>query len=374
MSNARTIDYRFKILYAVAISMIVAGHVGGGGITLFNYWFPYYGIHLAIFAFCSGYFYKSSSEDQPKKFVIKKVKHLLVPLYIYNLAYGIIVTILHQLGVTIGEPVTLYNILVDPVKSGHAFLFNLGGWYIIPLFMLEMSFLFGRKALNKIHKFPEWALFAISIVLGVIGNRISYLGINYGWWLVLDRMLYFFPFFGAGIFYKKSLEKLDSKIPSFWYFACIISIRLIMTYRHGGIPLLTPAWCQDFPSNPVLPLVIGYTGIAFWLRISRILEPVIGRSKWINLIADNTFSIMMNQFAGFFIVGGIYAFLNQEFGMCTGFDFASWKTNIWYIYAPNNVDQTLIIYEVAGLFIPIIIQMVINYVKKSFETKFRKTS
>lgn len=29
MSNARTIDYRFKILYAVAISMIVAGHVGG---------------------------------------------------------------------------------------------------------------------------------------------------------------------------------------------------------------------------------------------------------------------------------------------------------------------------------------------------------
>lgn len=41
-------------------------------------------------------------------------------------------------------------------------------------------------------------------------------------------------------------------------------------------------------------LIVAYLGIAFWLRI--------GDNKYINLIADNTYSIMMNQFLGFMIV------------------------------------------------------------------------
>lgn len=32
--NKKKIDYRFKILYAVAILMVVAGHCDGGGISL----------------------------------------------------------------------------------------------------------------------------------------------------------------------------------------------------------------------------------------------------------------------------------------------------------------------------------------------------
>ena len=57
--NKKKIDYRFKILYAVAILMVVAGHCDGGGISLdFAQWFPYEGIHLALFTFCSGYFFK----------------------------------------------------------------------------------------------------------------------------------------------------------------------------------------------------------------------------------------------------------------------------------------------------------------------------
>ena len=56
--NKKKIDYRFKILYAVAILMVVAGHCDGGGISLdFAQWFPYEGIHLALFTFCSGYFF-----------------------------------------------------------------------------------------------------------------------------------------------------------------------------------------------------------------------------------------------------------------------------------------------------------------------------
>lgn len=78
------VDYRFKILYAIGMLMVVAGHCNGGGIPLdIAGWFPYYGFHLSLFAFASGYFYKSSYENNVIRYIIKKTKSLIVPLYIY---------------------------------------------------------------------------------------------------------------------------------------------------------------------------------------------------------------------------------------------------------------------------------------------------
>lgn len=38
---AKSIDYRFKILYAVGMIMVICGHTRGGGISLFSEWFPW---------------------------------------------------------------------------------------------------------------------------------------------------------------------------------------------------------------------------------------------------------------------------------------------------------------------------------------------
>lgn len=79
-----SIDYRFKILYAIGIIFVVIGHCGGGGINILSDWFPPYAFHLQLFAFASGYFYKSSSEEYIGKYILKKIKTLLVPLYCWN--------------------------------------------------------------------------------------------------------------------------------------------------------------------------------------------------------------------------------------------------------------------------------------------------
>ncbi|MBT9686789.1 hypothetical protein GPK70_03815 [Fusicatenibacter saccharivorans] len=87
--NKKKIDYRFKILYAVAILMVVAGHCDGGGISLdFAQWFPYEGIHLALFTFCSGYFFKDAALKRPGRYVCKKLRTLILPMYGYTIAYG----------------------------------------------------------------------------------------------------------------------------------------------------------------------------------------------------------------------------------------------------------------------------------------------
>ena len=44
----KQIDYRFKLLYALGMIFIVAGHCNTGGISLLYDWFHVYGFHLGL--------------------------------------------------------------------------------------------------------------------------------------------------------------------------------------------------------------------------------------------------------------------------------------------------------------------------------------
>lgn len=372
MENSK-IDYRFKILYAVAMIMVCCGHTINGGISILSDWFPYGGMHLPIFMFSSGYFYKYSSEDHLGTYIFKKIKSLLIPLYLYNLVYGIFVQILKLKGFEFGGELNFTNLLLSPITNGHQFIFNMGGWFIIPLFMVEIYNILIHKLFRYINKnIPEIVFFTISIILGLTGNWLAYLGFLSGWWLVLVRMLYFIPFFGLGIFYHQVLEKYDRKIPNFWYLAIVFAIKLIIVYHYGKMLEYTPSWCNNFNEGPVMPLIIGFLGIALWMRIATILEPVIGRSKFINIIADNTYSIMINQFLGFMIVKTIYALISKVYVVFSDFDWLSYKTNIWWYYMPKGLSFTLIIYVVAGIIFSILVQKFINLIKISISILLKK--
>ena len=76
----KKINYQFKILYFFGILFIVACHCSYGGISLGYEWFYPGAFHLALFAFGSGYFYKTSSEDHILAYIWKKFKHLMADL------------------------------------------------------------------------------------------------------------------------------------------------------------------------------------------------------------------------------------------------------------------------------------------------------
>lgn len=359
----KKIDYRFKILYAVGAIMICCKHTSGGGINLISDWFPYGGLHLPLFVFGSGYFYNCSSEDNLKAYIGKKTKKLLIPLYIYYFVYGILVQLLKLCGFEIGGDLSVYNLLIAPITDGHQFVYNLGGWFIAPFFMVEIFNVLIHKLLHKINKnIPEAVFFAVSIALGIMGNQMACMGITYGGWIVIVRMLYFLPFFELGIFYKSFLEKYDRKIPSFWYFVAVFGIKLLIIYRYGRMVSYTPSWCNNFYEGPVMPIIIGITGIALWLRIATILSPVIGKSKWINLIADNTYSIMMNQFLGYMIVKGLFGLIGKVYSGFADFDWISFKTDIWYYYLPKGLAYFLPVYVIGGIAFSILVQKAITHV------------
>lgn len=95
------IDYRFKFLYFIGIISIIISHCGSGGIDLLYNWFPFNSFFLALFAFTSGYFFRECKTEHTVKYIIYKFKKLIVPLYLYNLFYGLLVLFLRQFGFTI---------------------------------------------------------------------------------------------------------------------------------------------------------------------------------------------------------------------------------------------------------------------------------
>jgi hypothetical protein len=159
------------------------------------------------------------------------------------------------------------------------------------------------------------------------------------------------------------------KIPTIILFSAIFLIKLILYFAYFRVITYTPSWCNDFREGAFIPIVVGFLGIIFWFKIANILEHSIGKNKYINLIANNTYSIMINQFAGFMFIKTVFAFIAKYSNHFSDFNFNLYKTDIWYYYFPRGLYQFGILYLIAGVFIPIYIQILINFVKNRLKSK-----
>ena len=83
MTEERTENKTFRCLSAIAIFMIVNGHLGANVFTLKGL-FPYYSFHVALFVFISGYFCREKTEEGLLGLVKRKFLKLIVPLYLYT--------------------------------------------------------------------------------------------------------------------------------------------------------------------------------------------------------------------------------------------------------------------------------------------------
>lgn len=361
------INYQFKILYAIGIIFVVMGHCTYAGFGLFTDWFALYAFHLGLFVFCSGYFYKDTSHQNILAYIWKKLKTLIFPLYAWNAIYAVIIKISTYFGFTIGGEITLSKLLVEPITSGHQFAYNMGGWFVIPLFMIELFNVIVRKLIDLpgIRKLKsknyEFFICICYVLMGIAGNCMAQNGWNTGWWLVLARMLHFLPFFGIGTLYKRRLEKHDT-INNTVYFTGLILIQLIIILLVRRVPTCSQAWLNNFPEGPVLPVIEGFLGIAFWLRIAKVVESILKDNKLVLLIANNTFAIMIHQFMGFMLVKTVFAIFYRA-GLCASFDWEAYKSDIWYYYFPGGMEQAGIFYIAAGILLPIAIQTVCSKIK-----------
>ena len=148
--TVQKINPRFRILSALAIIFVVAGHADFGVFDVAGF-FPYYSFHVGVFAFVSGYFYNDNNENNIKNYLLKKAKHLLIPYYAWNLFYALFTTFLKSIGFGIGNPLSLKSFFLDPFLGGHQYGLNFAAWFVPVLFTVELINIFMRKILDILH-------------------------------------------------------------------------------------------------------------------------------------------------------------------------------------------------------------------------------
>lgn len=335
-----------RIFSGIGIILVVLGHLGYPMLEIGGL-FPYYSFQVFIFVFVSGYFYKPAAEKQMGSYILEKFFSLIVPYMIWNLVYGLIATILHGSGFAIGEALSLKTLFLSPFLDGHQFMYNYPAWFVPVLFMLEIMNVCMRKILNLLHLNKEWLIFGCCLLVGILTVWFAIGGHVWGYYKIAGRLLFMFPGFQLGRLYKEKLEKMDT-LSNTAYFILVMGIQILVTIFCGGLAF-SAVWCTSFANGPIIPYVTIATGIAFWLRISKIIAQLPGIASKMVYIGRNTFSIMMHHTLGFMLVKGIFYLLHCYTPFCAEFDTTAFVSEINFIYLAGGSEASKWLYLAAGI-------------------------
>ena len=351
---------QFRILSAFGIILVVVGHLGYNLLDIGGL-FPYYSFHVFIFLFVSGYFYKKEAEEDILGYIWRKCITLLVPYFLWNLLYGILTQVLHKIGFSFGETLSFKTLFLSPFIDGHQFLYNFSAWFVPALFLIEVINVIMRKVLGFLHLKNEWLIFAGCLFFGMVTVQLAIGGHVWGLYKLPGRILFMLPGFQMGRIYREKLEAHDT-LSNELYFLIVIGVQILISIFCAGLAF-GAVWVGSFANGPVVPYLTVITGIAFWLRIARMLSEIPCLSERLVYIGRNTYSIMMHHIAVFMLVKGFFYLCSCLTPLCGEFDREMFFSDIGYIYLAGGTEGSKWIYLLTGISIPLLIEKNVEKVK-----------
>ncbi|MBO5208864.1 MAG: acyltransferase family protein [Lachnospiraceae bacterium] len=243
---------------------------------------------------------------------------------------------------------------MEPFISGYQFIYNYAAWFVPVLFVIEMLNLLMRIILRKIRLCNEWLILAGSLLVGMAVVWLAIGGHVWGYYKMPGKILFLYPCFQMGQFYKKKLEKHDT-MGNLPYFAIVIGIQLLLTLTCNGLAY-SSVWCTGFANGPIIPYVTVVSGVAFWLRIAKILTPLLERNKYMIYLGKNTYAIMMHHVMAFMLVKMVVAGIAAITTGLADFDWQQFYNNIDYYYLVGGAEQFKLVYLLAGVILPLLLQ------------------
>jgi fucose 4-O-acetylase-like acetyltransferase len=356
----KKINVQMRIFTALAILFVVIAHTAGTtgngfGMSFFD-WFPATQFVISMFIVVAGYFYDNRAIHHTKDYLKKKVKRLLVPMYVWNLIYGIIVvTLLPEFE---GAELSFNTLVVMPLWSGHQFHLNLATWFIAPLFFTEVVNLSVHKLFDTLHIKSEAIIIFLYFLIGMGGFRLAELGYIHNMTLLLTKTMIFLGYFALGMGYRYYLEKHDT-LPSWLYFCLVLLIQVGLLYfvqAKLNIRLNTNmAWLRDIHSV-IVPYIGAAVGMAFWLRVCRLIAPLCqNENNFLQIIGNRSYDIMVHHLAGTMLVKAVFASGYTYLHIFNGFDMYKFLHQTFYYYYPNDVSQFCFLYILAGIAFPLFV-------------------
>ena len=358
----------FRALYLLAIIFVVDGHTTLADMFTMDGLFRYYSFHLMLFAFGAGYFFRMRGNIVQD--ILARAKRLLLPLYGWNLVYGIGAAFLRRFGgFALGQPLNAYTLLLAPICDGEHFVWNLGAWFIFPLFASQVLYTLIRRA-AKLWKDNEWITFLVSLVPGVIAVTLCGAGEAPDAPVYILRPLILLPGYAGGMLYKQELERRDN-LKTVPYLLMIVILRALLCVRYENLAYLLSS-CTYFVCGPFGVYAGAVLAIAFYLRIARLLAPYVAKSRLALFISRNTFAIMMHHYMGFFALNCVFLVMNALGVWAADFSVKSFRTMESYNYAPGGRTEFNVLYLLAGLLLPLAVAFVMDKIKAAAAKMIRK--
>lgn len=364
------INYQFKILIAFAILFVVCGHTGSY-ILCFDGIFMYDSFHMPLFAFISGYFfhYKTNEKsriNQLKKELLKQSKRLLIPFFLWNIIYSLILTFLRNnepFLFLMGGDISFDGIFYRSLIMGDFSVLNIPSWFILTLFFVKIISYMFRFILDLFNiKISIHKIMFLFLIIGICGIKIAQNDMIFDFKILLSRILYLSFWYEVGYYYKSFLEKYDTFSNVKYIIVCLI-VQYILLFMHSG-GSMSIVYAGIYPYGVFTTILYAANGIAFWLRISKILEPYLKENKYILYIGNHTFDIMMHHAFFIKLYNGLFWFISLNFHIFNNFDIEKYRTEIWYIFLPYNSNAFSFIDVLVGVIFPLI--CVYFYEKKFF--------
>ena len=210
----KEIDYRFKLLYAIAMMSVIADHCRGLGSIELNIqgWFHYSSFHMPLFMFAAGYFFKDKNIYYTKIYIIGKINKFIIPNYIYNIFYGLYIQFKKLFKFKYNKKFSFYTIFLEPL-IGDGFVYIKSSWFSIDLFYVEVYNVLKRKFFSKFNtEFHEFLYFIIDFIISYSAVNYSNKGYNKKIILkIIFRFMHLNIYYQLGILYKKHLEEYCKK-------------------------------------------------------------------------------------------------------------------------------------------------------------------
>lgn len=190
-----------NVLKCLAIIVIYMGAIGGE----FRAGYIFISTHyIALFFFTLGLAENLYCEENIVKYLINKIKTVLIPCYVLACLVVIMITIQYDFG---WDSVADMNIIMAKGFIRNTFVAD-SLWYLTCLFSMQMMFFFIKKVRYK------WLIFGICIVLHY-GNIVWMNSVDFShWYFNVDAALYYMIFYAAGYLsfpYVTKLFELDTK-------------------------------------------------------------------------------------------------------------------------------------------------------------------
>lgn len=358
---------QFMLLSGIGIIIVVICHLAR---DIYKYleFLPY----IAIFVFVSGYFYKVQNEEKPLQHIWYKFKKLMIPFFIINLVYGIIITVLKNYGIIyFGEGINLFTLFVQPFINNNQFVFNFPAWFVPTLFLTYTTFFLMNKLFRRLIKSEpkrDILLFTITLIFQIVSTFLQDLIYQNEYIVIILRIMFFMTFLEFGHIYKKNLQKYDDKIPSVPYLIILIGFNYIIFKIFGDLNYDMHEFSGFKGVEFLIPTITSFVGILVYTRIARILSKKLGSSKIVNYISNNTFGIMMHHIFVTFAIGFILYVVNANIVSVPNFDVELFKKGWIYIY---NIPHIQVMIELAYVIIAITVPILVHYVYERVKTRIK---